>query len=236
MSPMFSQESARRPFIKVCGVCNLADANICAESGVNAIGILLAKPDGPRRPHSDRMDPVEAAALVTALPLGLHSVLLVHSLNLDVVEAVDERIAPTALQVQAPIPPEDLRKFKNHQPDRVIIKSFSIDPGMSPQLLSDEIRVYLDHGSIDAVLLDSPHGGSGVVHDWSISAAVVRAFAETPVLIAGGLRAENVGAALATVRPYGIDVMTGVNSLTRDRKDPERLRAFVLAARTEVRS
>jgi phosphoribosylanthranilate isomerase len=87
----------------------------------------------------------------------------------------------------------------------------------------------------DALLLDSgqPHapikvlGGTGRVHDWALSRRIVEAVA-CPVFLAGGLRADNVGAAIATVRPFGVDVCTGVRRADYS-LDPEKLAAFVAA-------
>ena len=86
----------------------------------------------------------------------------------------------------------------------------------------------------DALLLDSgrPHetvrvlGGTGRTHDWAISRQIVEA-ASCPVFLAGGLRPDNVGTALRTVRPFGVDVCTGVR--TDYRIDPAKLEVFIAA-------
>lgn len=88
---------------------------------------------------------------------------------------------------------------------------------------------------VDALLLDSGNpqaqiktlGGTGRTHDWSVSAEIVRAVSR-PVFLAGGLRASNVASAIATVRPFGIDVCSGVRSAGRI--DPDKVRDFALAA------
>jgi phosphoribosylanthranilate isomerase len=84
----------------------------------------------------------------------------------------------------------------------------------------------------DAVLLDSGRpslselGGTGRVHDWAISRAIVQA-AACPVILAGGLNAENVGRAMTEVRPYGLDLCSGVR--TDDWVDPAKVQAFMAA-------
>jgi phosphoribosylanthranilate isomerase len=88
----------------------------------------------------------------------------------------------------------------------------------------------------DAMLLDSgqPHaaikvlGGTGRVHDWALSRRIVESV-PCPVFLAGGLRADNVGAAIATVRPFGVDVCTGVRRADDYSLDPAKLEAFVAA-------
>lgn len=88
--------------------------------------------------------------------------------------------------------------------------------------------------SVDALLLDSGRpdeavkilGGTGQTHDWALSRRIVAAVG-IPVFLAGGLRPDNVGQAIAAVRPYGVDLCTGVRS--DDRLDPTKLAAFVRA-------
>jgi phosphoribosylanthranilate isomerase len=88
-------------------------------------------------------------------------------------------------------------------------------------------------GATDAVLLDTLKngklGGTGEVHDWSVSADIARNL-QIPVILAGGLNPSNVGKAIRTVRPYAVDVSSGVE--TAGRKDQEKIESFV----REVRS
>jgi phosphoribosylanthranilate isomerase len=231
---MFSKSDGNqsgRCFVKICGVCNLQDAALCAALGVDAIGMLLTKPKTGREPGSDRMDPADASNLVAALPAGLRSVLLVHTVDIDEISSIADQVAPDALQIQGSIPPEALLKVRRNRPQTGIIKSFRVPSDATVESLLSAIGEYLRSGAIDAVILDSKHAGGGEVHDWSISASVVARLPEAPILLAGGLTAANVGMAQAIVRPFGVDVMSGVNSSSRDRKDPERLKAFVEAAR-----
>jgi phosphoribosylanthranilate isomerase len=88
-------------------------------------------------------------------------------------------------------------------------------------------------GVADAILLDTfkdgELGGTGIVHDWSLSAILAKEL-RVPVILAGGLNALNVGEAIRTVRPYAVDVSTGVE--TNGRKDREKVESFI----KEVRS
>ncbi len=114
-----------------------------------------------------------------------------------------------------------------------IIKTFAVTAEAVLDDLVAAIRRYRDAGAIDAALLDSERGGSGKVHDWSLSARVVERLPDVPILLAGGLTPDNVGAAVRQVRPFGVDVMTGVNAATPDTKDADKLRQFVRAVRSE---
>jgi phosphoribosylanthranilate isomerase len=89
----------------------------------------------------------------------------------------------------------------------------------------------------DAILLDSRTadrlGGTGRTHDWAVSARIVAALVPLPAYLAGGLTPGNVAAAIARVRPAGVDVNSGVEDAA-GRKDPARLRAFIAAARSAL--
>jgi phosphoribosylanthranilate isomerase len=161
---------------------------------------------------------------------GPHTVVLVHASEADEIVSLAEHIEPNALQVQSDVPPHDLLRVKKQCPQISIIKAFSVRRGLDIDELEGEIRRYVVHGAIDAVLLDSERGGSGVVHNWETSREIVTRFAHLPVLLAGGLNKDNVAQARQRVGPYGVDVMTGVTSPgRRDRKDESRLREFFKA-------
>ena len=87
-------------------------------------------------------------------------------------------------------------------------------------------------GAADAVLLDTfkngKLGGTGAVHDWSVSAAVARDL-RVPVILAGGLNPSNVGEAIRMVKPYAVDVSSGVEA-SPGRKAPAKIKAFIQAA------
>jgi phosphoribosylanthranilate isomerase len=102
-----------------------------------------------------------------------------------------------------------------------------------PETVDEVLRVA---GAADAILLDSGSregpvarlGGTGQVHDWAVSRKVVEAV-DRPVILAGGLRPENVGEAIRRVRPYAVDLCTGLR--TNERLDPVKLRAFMAEVR-----
>jgi phosphoribosylanthranilate isomerase len=218
-------------FIKVCGVCTVDDVRLCAQFGATAIGLILVRPEVPRKPGSDRLERHEAAALAAeASALHLDSVLLVHAVALEEILELTREIKPTTLQIQTSLSPDMLRAIKGRHPELKIIKTITVPAGANAALLEEEIRAYVDVSGVDAVLLDSQKGGSGVVHDWATSATLVERLASTPMILAGGLNAENVAQARRQVRPFGVDVMSGVNCPDRrDRKDPTRLSAFIKA-------
>ncbi len=232
MHPFGSDLSKRTQiFIKICGLCSVQDALTCASHGVNAVGMLLRPSDAQRKPNSDRLSVEEAAFLVSQLPPNLLSVLLVHSRSMEEIFRMCADIGPSALQIQKEVAPQELSALRNRLPNVSLIKTFGVAEGENAVSLVGRIKPYLDTGSIDAVLLDSARGGSGKIHNWDISAEVVRRLPDTRVILAGGLSATNVNTAIKQVRPFGGDVMTYVNSSSRDRKDPDKIRSFVDSVR-----
>lgn len=221
------------PVIKVCGITNVGDADRCADLGVDGVGMILAKPGVAPKPGSPRLAPDEAAHLVAALPRGLHAVLLIHATEFDEIAALCERIRPSAIQVQREIEPATLRALAKRSPQVDVIKSFRVTTESTVDDLVGEIGSLHDAGVIDAALLDSARGGSGLTHDWWLSAQVVARLPAVPILLAGGLTPANVADAVRTVQPYGVDVMTGVSGVGRGTKDPDKIRAFVAAARSQ---
>jgi phosphoribosylanthranilate isomerase len=121
------------------------------------------------------------------------------------------------LQVHSTLCAEDIRALKGLVPQKIIVAT----PAESEEVLAMA-------NVADAILLDTYKdgmlGGSGVAHDWNLSADLARRLS-VPVILAGGLRPENVCEAVRKVRPYAVDVSSGVE--TDGRKDAMKMRAFV---------
>jgi phosphoribosylanthranilate isomerase len=130
---------------------------------------------------------------------------------------------------------QDLVSLREQFPNVGIVKTVHVYPERSLEEVISDTTKHLASGIIDAVNLDSKKsrasaqtGGTGVAHDWNISASVVRHFRSTPIILAGGLTSENVRRAAETVRPYAVDVMSGVE-VERGRKSVDRVRSFFAA-------
>jgi len=114
------------------------------------------------------------------------------------------------------------------------IRKIAIRPGANPADMVEEVSDAVSYGIYAAILLDTARekhgrGGTGEVHDWSVSAALVKSFPDVRFILAGGLNHQNVADAIRTVNPWGIDVMSGV-SRARGVKDIDKLREFITAA------
>jgi phosphoribosylanthranilate isomerase len=195
--------------IKVCGMTRPDDAAAAARLGVDAVGLVFY-------PKSPRYLGVEQAK---ALVAGVPAFVTVTALFLDPtraeVQSVLDRVRVELLQFHGSEAPDFCRSF-----GRPYIKAV---PMGSRADLADYARRYPDAA---ALLIDShatgAKGGTGVSFDWSSVPKVEG----PPLILAGGLRPENVGTAIRTVRPYGVDVSSGVESAPGI-KDMHKLAAFV---------
>jgi phosphoribosylanthranilate isomerase len=197
--------------VKICGITRLEDPLLAVRLGADALGFNFW-------PRSKRyLPPAEARAIVTRLPPFVAAVgVFVDPTRDEVLRAVDQsRIGlaqlhgdePPALCVSLPVP---------------VLKGIRVSDAHSlAQLASYEVQGFLLDSATPA------YGGSGVSCDWSLVAEVA---AELPIVLAGGLSPENVAAAVRTVRPWAVDVASGVESAP-GRKDPEKLRLFIERAK-----
>ena len=193
--------------VKICGITTPEDARLAAELGASAIGMVFW-PTSPRA-----VDRARAREIVAALPPFVTAVgVLVNQTD----EAVDiaREVGLDAVQLHGDERPDAYRDL----PIRTVKAIGVSGPGAVEQAAAIPAST--------TVLLDAQdpirRGGTGQPIDWSIAEAIAR---QRPVILAGGLNAENVVLALETVRPAAIDVSSGVESAP-GRKDPDKLRAL----------
>jgi phosphoribosylanthranilate isomerase len=201
------------PWVKICGVNSRESVLAVAEAGADAAGFVFA--ESPRR-----VTPRKAAELAELLPPGVSRVAVFrHPTPQEVSEVLSEFQADL---VQCEPSPE------------VWIVAREAGIRLLPVLhdgpdLERQASSLPEEGAAPAAILEGPgKGGRGIRPDWDRAAAVAR---RLPLVLAGGLAPDNVAEAIAAVRPYGVDVSSGVEE-ARGRKDPVRIAAFVEAART----
>lgn len=236
---LFKQNPAsgrvRGPRIKICGITSRRDIELCTQIGVDALGFLVGHEtlglDGSVQGH--RLSIERAKALVGAAPNQISSVLLIHQTSAEDMLALCRAILPDVIQVQKEVAPETLQEIRDNLPRIKIIKTFHVTPESTSDQVVSAVAAFRRSVAIDGVLLDSRRsashhqtGGTGVTHDWSISEAVVRAFPDLQIVLAGGLRPQNLTEAISAVRPYAVDIMTGAES-ARGIKDYEAIRSIV---------
>lgn len=195
--------------IKVCGITREKDAERAAAAGAAAIGLVL----WPRSPRAVTLE--RAAAIVRVLPPLTAPVLVFVSPTLDEVRAAVEATGARVVQVHGPA---DLDVLLGG-PWRVVRAVTTREDAA----LSIDARVTLLVDAHDPVR----HGGTGRTADWEIAAAWA---AERRLALAGGLTPENVGEAVRRVRPYAVDVASGVE-VSPGVKDATRMRAFAARVR-----
>jgi phosphoribosylanthranilate isomerase len=231
----FRVRRVRGTRVKICGINNAQDIDICAQLGVDALGFLVGQEklaaDGKVQGH--RVSVERAQDLVGAVPPDMSSVLLIHVDSDEEIRRLCRQIRPNVIQVQIEASPRTLRSIKDDFPDLKIVKTFHVTPTSVAAEIVEAVNKFAITLSIDGVLLDSRRsaddgqtGGTGLAHDWRISSAVVKAIPSLPIILAGGLSPSNIATATSLVDPYAVDVMTGAES-SRGVKDHEAIRGIV---------
>jgi phosphoribosylanthranilate isomerase len=202
--------------VKICGLTSSADAVRVAEAGADAIGLMFYPPS-PRA-----IGIADARAIVRELPpFVLRVGVFVNPEEDDVWRAINE-VGLSLLQFHGEEPPEFCTQF-----GVMSMKAFRVQ--------NQESLAQLERYPTDAWLLDACSakglGGTGETFNWDL-AVRAREFGR-PIFLAGGLTPANVAEAVRHVRPFGVDVSSGVESAP-GRKDPEKVRAFVAAAKGAV--
>jgi phosphoribosylanthranilate isomerase len=190
--------------VKICGLTSIEDALWAAECGAHALGVVF-EPSSPRavaydEPWLTRL--AETGPYVTKVGVfgPLPDPWLGLPAGFQALQAFDVPLERHCLRVM----------------------TVKLEPG---SLANEQVDA-------DAILLDAwhptQHGGTGITLDWDLAAEFVRR-SSIPVILAGGLTPDNVGDAIRTVRPYAVDVSSGVEAMPRV-KDPGKVKAFIDAA------
>lgn len=211
--------------IKFCGTASLADIRCAVSAGCDAVGFIM----GVTHQSSDVVTPAEAAGMIRRLPPFIEPVAVTHLRETEDLIRIVRESRCTTLQIQDTAEPAELDDVRDALPYVKIIKAVHV---MDRSAIATAKR-YEPYA--DALLLDTRTrerlGGTGIPHDWNISAEIV-ANSAIPVILAGGLTPENVREAIRKVRPYGVDVHTGVKK--DGLRDPERTLAFAREARNAL--
>ncbi|VUT27569.1 MAG: N-(5'-phosphoribosyl)anthranilate isomerase [Candidatus Syntrophoarchaeum sp. GoM_oil] len=212
-------------FVKICGIKTEKDLKIVLGSGVDAVGFIVEVPVATPR----KIDRRTASALVESVPEGVLAVSVLMPGSVDEAVAILDLVKPDAVQIHNEMDPGALRELKERT-GLSLIKVIGVSEGMSLDAVLSEVDAL--SGLADFILLDTKtsgqSGGTGKVHDWGISAEICRR-SPIPVILAGGLNHTNVEDAIRSVKPYGVDTASGVE--TESIKDPDKVKKFVDAAK-----
>jgi phosphoribosylanthranilate isomerase len=212
--------------VKICGFTNADDVRAACELGVDMVGVILV-------PGSSRYVPVERAKqILAAASKGVARVAVVMPKSPDEAERAARELKPDYLQVHPTFPAGKLLEFKERIGTGLIV----VAP--IPQKIEDRQKMIdqaLEAAKVaDFVLLDTKGpsgGGTGLIHDWALSREI-RWEVDKSVFLAGGLNPSNVRRAIGIVKPYGVDVATGVES-SPGKKDAKLMREFIDVVRGE---
>lgn len=202
-----------RTRIKFCGITRAEDAGLAAALGVDAIGLVM-DPASPRF-----IEPAGAAMIRRLLPPFVDAVLLFRNADADAVTRAIAAVQPSLLQFHGDEAPEFCESFALPYL-RAVPMTGAVDVGAFARRFASAAALLLDAHA------PGEGGGQGKTFDWQ----AVPARLGKPIVLAGGLTPENVTAAVREVRPYAVDVSSGIEA-ARGIKDADRMRRFVAAVR-----
>ncbi|WP_108724089.1 MULTISPECIES: phosphoribosylanthranilate isomerase [Mycobacterium] len=209
--------------VKICGIGTRDDLAAAVTAGADAIGLIV----GTTHLSEDQLDIEQAQHLAAATPVFVSTVLVTHLTDASRICEVADLLGVDTIQAHGALTPDAARELWGRRANRRIIRTVHIT---GPHSLDEADEAAT---TAHALLLDSRTetrlGGTGLTHDWTTSRRIVERLHPLPVILAGGLAADNVGHAIHAVRPYGVDANSRLKSAT-GRKDPTACTAFVTAA------
>lgn len=191
-------------------------------SGADALGFLI----GLQYATDDEIDAARAAEIIAATPPLIATVLVTHRGEAQWVIETAKTMGANTIQLHGDFNIRDVSRLRKELPGIKLIKAVHVRGPESIKEAAETAKSY------DAILIDTETatriGGTGQIHDWSISARIIESTSR-PVILAGGLTPENVREAILTVKPYAVDVNSGVE-YPNGKKSPDRVWTFVSRA------
>jgi len=198
--------------VKICGITNLEDARVAVEAGADALGFVFYE-KSPRF-----INPVRAAEIIAKLPPFIQSVGLFVNEETEKINWTADYCGLDLIQLHGDESPEDCLEV-----NRRVIKAFRVQNIVSIDPLNKyQVAGYL----LDAWSPDA-YGGTGRTFNWELAGAARK---YGPIILAGGLSPDNIVEAILSVKPYAIDVSSGVES-EPGKKDPAKVREIIRLAK-----
>jgi phosphoribosylanthranilate isomerase len=201
----------REPRVKICGITSAGDARLAVKAGADALGFNFYRPS-PRY-----IEPRAAARIIARLPKRVAKVGIFVDEPAETIRRIADTVGLDVVQLHGNERPFRVRQVAAFLP---VIKAFRVRPGFPPARLTryPEAAAFLLDGYRPGL-----QGGTGMRFDWNLARRAAR---YGTIVLAGGLRPENVVEAISSVRPYAIDVCSGVESQP-GKKDPKKLRELM---------
>ena len=228
-------------WIKICANTNLADAQLAAALGADALGFVFA-------PSARQVTVEQVAAIAPHLPASVETIAVVQTRDAHEIVATVRSTGLTGVQLHGGLDLPLVRALHTALGPRISITQtlhWAVDApgtsGASAALVAAQLREIAAEPAIARVLLDAmvgnAGGGTGRSFDWNAAREILTAASEAggkpiDLIVAGGLRPENVAEAIHALGPWGVDVASGVEA-SPGRKDPLKLKRFLEKARGE---
>jgi phosphoribosylanthranilate isomerase len=217
-------------WIKICANTSLEDASLAVDAGADAVGFVFA-------PSPRRVTAAQVAAIVAHLPLAVEKIGVFVDVGLEEIEQTVRVSGLTGVQLHSDVGPDVPAQLR-----RSFGSAFRILRVMHfGHTAQEQVTAIVQDANVDAILVDSRTatavGGTGIAFDWQRARDTVFQYADLRqgrLVVAGGLTPANVAEAIATLKPWGVDVVSGVEA-SHGRKDPIKLRDFIANARAADR-
>ncbi|MGH4016402.1 MAG: phosphoribosylanthranilate isomerase [Pseudonocardiaceae bacterium] len=213
--------------VQVAGIIDSDEAAVLCEEGVDWLGFPLRLPSG-----KDDITEADATKIISGLEKPHAGVLISYLTDAEEISTFCTQLGVTAVQLHGDVEADQLRKLKTAHPDLYVLKSLVVREDNAEELLKLVGEVA---DSVDMFITDTynpatgAQGATGLTHDWSVSAELVRR-SPKPLMMAGGLNPDNVADAIRQVQPAAVDAHTGLEGVD-GRKDRAKVGKFVIESR-----
>lgn len=216
-------KATQKPRVKICCIASVAEARLAIDHGASAVGLVSTMPSGPG-PIPEEL----IAEIAATIPPGVSSFLLTCQQDADAIIDQQRRLRVNTIQICDRLPAGSYERLRGALLGVSLVQVIHVT---GPEAVDEAIEIA---PQVDAILLDSGNqslpikelGGTGRTHDWRLSRTIREAI-DAPLFLAGGLKPENVATAIREVRPFGIDVCSGLR--IEGKLDPQKLTAFFKA-------
>ncbi|CAO5157519.1 N-(5'-phosphoribosyl)anthranilate isomerase [Frankia sp. AiPs1] len=210
----------------ICANQTHRDVSACVEGGADAIGVLVQV----KHRAEDAVDLAKAVELLSRVPPYVGRYAVTHATTADEILEL-ARLPIDTIQLHGDVDPGAIPTLRNSAPHIRLLKAVHVtDDSAAPA--GEPWSSLVDGLVLDSINLpENRIGGTGRTHDWSISAGIAKE-SLIPVILAGGLRPENVGDAVRTVRPWGVNVNSGVEQ--NGAKNRDLVKGFIWSANADI--